>query len=464
MYSDINRIRKKLYKKEVIHAFLKDKERNDNLTDSEKKPLKKTDKYLNNFERELDRLQKNQYSITYGLDKIDNEQDNLDYYMSKEVKSAFDGSYVLYESNGDKDAKLSIDEYFNIVRPLLKDMIDDHKSKDEWKIQLSMRIIFVSFTDANETRETHTKSDNITIMRGVENEDIINELFNTFRKRYQEGLETKMKGSSFTFERIDLLEYHLHKISLNRGSSYIDSPIWIKNKGVTINPQNTKDNNCFQYAITAALNYQNIDHHPKRISKLKPFINNCNWKDIEFPSHSKNWRKFECNNNTIALNILYVPNKKVKIKEASKSERGNKNDNKNGNKNDNKNDNKYDSTKQIRPAYILKHDNERDTQVNLLMITDRTDNWHYIAVKGIPGLLRGITSNHNGDFYCLNCFLAYTTKNKLRKHERIRDDHDFCYVNMPDDDNNILESLIRKFVIHVEKIFILMKIIKKNLS
>ena len=104
-----------------------------------------------------------------------------------------------------------------------------------------------------------------------------------------------MKGSSFTFEHIDLLEYHLHEISLNRGSSYIESPDWIKNKGVTINPKNTKDNNCFQYAITAALNYQNIDHHPERISKLKPFINNYNWKDIEFPPHSKDWRKFECN-------------------------------------------------------------------------------------------------------------------------------------------------------------------------
>ena len=125
----------------------------------------------------------------------------------------------------------------------------------------------------------HTKSDNITIMRGVETEDIINELFNTFRKRYQEGLETKMKGSSFTFEHIDLLEYHLHKISLNRGGSYIESPDWIKNKEVTINPKNTKDNNCFQCAITVALNYQNIDHHPEIISKLRPFINNYNWKD-----------------------------------------------------------------------------------------------------------------------------------------------------------------------------------------
>ena len=101
-------------------------------------------------------------------------------------------------------------------------MIDNLKARGEWKIQLTMQIIFVSFTDANETREMHTKSNNITIMRGVENENIINELFNTFCKRYQEGLETKMRGSSFTFERIDLLEYHIHKISLNRGSSYMN--------------------------------------------------------------------------------------------------------------------------------------------------------------------------------------------------------------------------------------------------
>ena len=119
---------------------------------------------------------------------------------------------------------------------------------------ISMRVIFVSFTNANETHEMYSKSDNRTIMRSVETKDIINELFNTFRKRYQEGLETKMRGNSFTFERIDLLKYHLHKISLNRGSSYIQSPEWIINKRVTINPKNTKDDNCFQYAITAALN------------------------------------------------------------------------------------------------------------------------------------------------------------------------------------------------------------------
>ena len=75
------------------------------------------------------------------------------------------------------------------------------------------------------------------------------------------------------------------------------------------------------------------------------------------------------------------------------------------------------------------------------MIADKTNNWHYLAVKRISGLLRGITSNHNGDFYCLNCLHSYTTEKKLRKHERICNDHDFCYLKVPDEDNKILEYI-----------------------
>ena len=69
-----------------------------------------------------------------------------------------------------------------------------------------MRIIFICFIDSNETRVMHTKSDIATIMSGIETDDAMNELFNTFRRRYQERLETKMKRSSFIFERNDLLE------------------------------------------------------------------------------------------------------------------------------------------------------------------------------------------------------------------------------------------------------------------
>ena len=133
----------------------------------------------------------------------------------------------------------------------------------------------------------YTKSINVEFVSGTETSDAINEIFKSSFKRYQEWLETKMRGSRFTFERVDLLEYHLHKTSLNSGSSYIKSPDWLRNKGTTINPKNTEDKECFKYAMIAALPYQEFRRNPQRISKLKPFIDNYNWKDIEFPSHSK---------------------------------------------------------------------------------------------------------------------------------------------------------------------------------
>ena len=388
---EINRIRKKLYKKEAVYNFLKEK---DDLTDKEEIVLKNIGKYLKKLNNDLKKLNKYQDNITHGLDYLFNEED---YYKPTEVKSAFDGNYVLYESRGDKDGKLALYEYFDKVKPHLKDMIDYYKSKGEWRKQITMRKIFLSLMDKNETQVMHTKSDNVEIMNGTDTSDAINKLINSFMKRYQEGLETKMKGSSYIFERIDLLEYHLHKISLNRESSYIESSEWLHNKGVTINPKNTKNNNCFQYAITVSLNHQNINYNPERISKLNPFINNYHWKDIEFPSQSTVWRKFEYNK-AIALNILFVP---------------------------------Y-NTKEIMQAYISEHNDERNNQVNLLMITDGTSNWHYIAIKNMSELLRGITSNHNGDFYCLNCLHSYRTKSKLN--------HDFCHLKMPDVDNNVLES------------------------
>ena len=109
-------------------------------------------------------------------------------------------------------------------------MINNHKAQGEWEIQLVMKIKFISSLDDNEFRVMYTESDNVEIMSCTETIDAINELFKSFFKRYQEGLQTKMRGSSFTLERVDLLNYHLHKISLNRGGSYIDSPEWLKIK------------------------------------------------------------------------------------------------------------------------------------------------------------------------------------------------------------------------------------------
>ena len=72
------------------------------------------------------------------------------------------------------------------------------------------------------------------------------------------------------------------------------------------------------------------------------------------------------------------------------------------------------NTEKIRLAYKSKHNFKRENQVILLMINDGKK-WHYITVKRLSALLRGITSNHKEDFYCLNCFHLYSTKNKLKK-------------------------------------------------
>ena len=118
-----------------------------------------------------------------------------------------------------------------------------------------------------------------------------------------------------------------------------------------------------QYATSIALNYEKIDNHPERISKIKPFINMYDWKDTNFPSQKKDWNTFEKNNRSIALNIFYVP---------------------------------Y-NTKQIRPAYIPKYNWDRKNQANLLMITDGGEKGHYLAIISIRMLFRGITSKNNGN-------------------------------------------------------------------
>ena len=113
--------------------------------------------------------------------------------------------------------------------------------------------------------------------------------------------------------------------------------------------------------------------------------------------------KIECNNE-VALNILYVPH----------------------------------NTKNINIAYKSKHKLTQKRQIILLMISDG-QKWHYLVVKNLLGLLKGISSNHKGDFYCLNCFHSDRAENKLESHKKICENHDYCHVEIPTKDNNIIK-------------------------
>ena len=157
--------------------------------------------------------------------------------------------------------------------------------------------------------------------------------------------------------------------------------------------------------------------NPQRIPNIKPFIDQYNWKEIDFPSHSKDWKKFEQNNKTIALNIIFVQH----------------------------------NTKKIRLAYKSKHDFKGENQVFLLMTADGKK-WHYLTVKSLFALLRGTIFR---DFYCLNCFHSYSTKENLKKLEKVYYDHDY-YVKMLNGNNKILKynhgekSMRVLFVIYVD--------------
>ena len=77
--------------------------------------------------------------------------------------------------------------------------------------------------------------------------------------------------------------------------------------------------------------------------------------------------------------------------------------------------------------------------VDLLMITDEENNWHYLAIKKMSRLNRGVTSNHHNDFFCRNCMHSCRTENALKKHERWCLNHDYCEIVMPEKGKNTLK-------------------------
>ena len=147
--------------------------------------------------------------------------------------------------------------------------------------------------------------------------------------------------------------------------SELNSPGWLRSEKEAI----INNDHSFQNALDDALNYQTIKTNPERILKLKPYISKYNWEGIDFQAGPKEWQKFERNNKTIALNILFIQRNR--------------------------------KTKSV--AYRSEYSNKRKRQVILLMITDGKK-WHYLAVINLSALFKEKLSNRKRDLYCLNCF------------------------------------------------------------
>ena len=89
--------------------------------------------------------------------------------------------------------------------------------------------------------------------------------------------------SWFVFDCVLFMDINFHKLKLTRGSFYLPLPDWISGKKAVSNPNSRKDEECFKWAILAALHHENIDSHPERISKLRRFKGDYDWRGLEFP-------------------------------------------------------------------------------------------------------------------------------------------------------------------------------------
>ena len=137
-------------------------------------------------------------------------------YKPTIVKSGYNNNYIEYRSEGHK--RLTVEEYLALIEPYLKELINDYKSKGEWKIQLTAQINFMSLRPgSDETCVMHTRSVNEGFMNGSDTNEIIKELFKSLLQRYQENLQEKMRGSNLAFDGINFLYYDFNKISISRG-------------------------------------------------------------------------------------------------------------------------------------------------------------------------------------------------------------------------------------------------------
>ena len=228
---------------------------------------------------------------------------------------------------------------------------------------------------------------------------IMTKLYDSLLENYEAEENILRNGSNCIYESADVTFLKIYGIKLKRGGTYIASPSWISNKKATINPKNNKDECCFAWSIVAVIHHNEINHHSERISKLRPFIDNCNWTDINFPTEHKDFDKFEKNSKDVALNILSAD----------------------------------DTEEKINIIYKSDFNRKRKHQVNLLMITNKDrDKWHYITVKNLSALLNDSSSNSHENHYCLNCLHAYRTQNALKKHERLCNNNKYCKPIMPE--------------------------------
>ena len=177
-----------------------------------------------------------------------------------------------------------------------------------------MHVNFISSINPEETRIYYACSDNVSIMQGSDTDDIISEIFSSFLHNYQEKLKI-IKGSDFVFESVELMDYKLHRVHLKRGGLHIKSPEWLETKKAGINPKNKNYDECLQWSILFALNYNDIMK-----KEFENVFKKIKHEDKDFLSQKRDWGNFQQNNESIALNVLFASQNSEEITLVYKTE------------------------------------------------------------------------------------------------------------------------------------------------
>ena len=240
--------------------------------------------------QEMDEFEKGEMKKSRPVSKLNKWYDWLVDYIPKPIKNATGKAFLR--------AKNSIRGLYDSAKKTFKGRTDDNNDLTTHKNERVPNDNYIRF-------ERQLNSLMTEFFQGSDINDLIQCLLAYIKTQVE---NPQMPESVITLDKIMHLYINFHRLVLTRGGSYIELPILIKSKKAMIDPQN-KDEECFKWAVIAALHHEGIKKDRQRISRLRPYETQ---EGLEFPISIKKINEFEKNNHHIAVNVLFNNKKNQK--------------------------------------------------------------------------------------------------------------------------------------------------------
>ena len=300
-----------------------------------------------------------------------------------ERERAFGGAYRRYRVNG--RPIMDVDTFFNRIRGDLINLITR-----ELTVLKSARVkttTWIRLIKDDDRVELAINNRMTNVHQGSDLGQIVDEMIAHIKTQIE---NPALLNSRFRFDEVLLLDVNFHWLNLTRGSSYLPLPDWLARKKAIINTQND-DEECFEWAVIAALRWEDIKSHPEWIFNLREFSSDYDWSGLKFPISIKDINIFEMNND-ISVNVLSVEDKDV---------------------------------------YICRKGCKALWEINLMLISEG-DKWHYTAIESLSRLLPSKNYKHaHKQYFCNNCLQGFTQELSRDEHYSYCINNEMVRVEMP---------------------------------